>query len=63
MATYQDFKPDPKWGPKKMYEKIADLLTGAYSVEVLRQPDKTVVFRTWADRHCDPTQHQQLPTS
>ena len=61
MAQYQDVKPHPNLGPGALYTKLTDLLTGAYSVEVLAAENgKSVIFRVWFEKHCDLKQHQQV---
>jgi len=46
MAQYQDFLPPANPTPENNYKKIAALMVGAYSVEVIPKND-TVVLRVW----------------
>jgi hypothetical protein len=49
MAHYQDFNPPPNPTPENIYKKIADLMVGASSVEVIPQND-TVILRVWFEQ-------------
>jgi hypothetical protein len=58
MAAFQDFPP-PSPNPADIYNRIAQLLVGAYSVEVIPSGN-TVILRVWLQRHCDPSTHQPV---
>ena len=59
MADYQDFETQPDWGPREIYQRITDLLLGAYSVEVIPS-GQTVKLRVWFEQHCDPAMHNRI---
>jgi hypothetical protein len=46
MALYQDFDPPANPTPENIYRKIADLMVGAASVEVIPK-NNTVILRVW----------------
>lgn len=60
MAEYQDNPIQPGTAPAEIYERITDLLVGAYSVEVLPDGD-TVMLRVWFEQHCDLNQQKKIP--
>lgn len=59
MADYQDFEPEPSWGPGEIYRRITHLLHVAYSVEVLSS-GTGVILRVWFEEHCDPAMHNKI---
>ena len=59
MAQYQDFDPPPNPTPATIYEKIATLMVGAYSVEVVPTND-TVILRVWYTQPYRLEDHQRI---
>ncbi len=58
MAQYQDFPP-PSPDPAAIYQQIAALLVGAYSVEVVPSGN-SVILRVWLNPHCDQGAHTRI---
>ena len=59
MAQYQDLPPPANSAPAAIYEKIAGLMVGAYSVEVIPTND-TVVLRVWFEKPYKLEDHTEI---
>lgn len=59
MAQYQDFPPPANPTPANIYEKIAGLMVGAYSVEVI-PANETVVLRVWFTKPYQLEDHTEI---
>ena len=57
MAQYQDF-PLPSADPAAIYQQIAALLVGAYSVELVPSGN-SIILRVWLNPHCDQATHMR----